>query len=143
MKFLIAAENNTLKSIIASRFERAAWYLVIDDHLRCICAIENLGPRTRENAIAIALKEGVAAVLSGALGLRTYNLLRLSNTKIAFAERITVREALEKLKKGLLAVVEPDAFQKTVCERIANRKERQKIFFKKELRGTVKRMLKS
>jgi predicted Fe-Mo cluster-binding NifX family protein len=86
----------------------------------------------REDVSTIALKEGVTTVLSGAIGLRAHNLLRLSNRKIAFAERITAREALEKLKKGLLTVLEPAAFQKTVCERIANRKERQKIFLKKE-----------
>jgi predicted Fe-Mo cluster-binding NifX family protein len=139
MKLLMAMEGNTLHSIVADRFESAAWYLIIDDHLICTAKMENLGPRTREGAIGLALKEGATAVLSGALGLRTYNLLRSSNTKIAFAARISAQEALKRLKKGSLTVIEPAAFQQAVCERIAIRKERQKIFLKKETRRSIKR----
>ncbi|MDP2885813.1 MAG: hypothetical protein Q8P51_12420 [Ignavibacteria bacterium] len=140
MKILVAAEGNTLNNLVAARFERGMWYLTVGDRMSLIRRVENLGPRARKTAIQQACKDGVETVVTGDLGLHSYNLVALYEMKVAIVPQMAVREALEKLKKGIFKVLDSSMIGEIAHEQVLRRMQQRMVFRGKETRGTIKRV---
>lgn len=138
MKILIAADGNTLDSRLSKRFGKAQWYLIVDDESLDVKAAQNVGPRDHHDIVPKAAAEGVETVITGNIGPRSYELMSSNNLKVALARNISAREALERLKKNDLRMLDAPTLKQSVEEHELHRRERRQQFGKGGARGRGK-----
>jgi len=102
MKTLIATEGSTLDSPVARRFERAAWYLIVDDEVHTLNACQPQSPHDHHKILARAAQDNVATVVAGKVGFGNLQLMSSFNFKVAYAHNMSAHEAVEKLSHGEL-----------------------------------------
>jgi predicted Fe-Mo cluster-binding NifX family protein len=112
MKVAISAQSGDIQALVDPRFGRAAWFIVADTESDEWAAIDN-----RENVEASGgagvqagtrvAEQGVKAVITGNVGPNAQKVLDAAGVRIYQAGNgVTVRDALARLAKGQLSVVD-------------------------------------
>jgi len=104
MKIAITAEGNTLESEVDPRFGRCSHFLIIDTDTMNFESISNesamaSGGAGIQAAQTIA-KSGVEAVVTGNMGPNAFQTLSAAKIKVFIGANGTIKEAIEKYKKG-------------------------------------------
>jgi predicted Fe-Mo cluster-binding NifX family protein len=115
MKVGVSATGMDLSARVDDRLGRCPWFLVVDSDSMDFTAIENLHAEEETGAGVAAAKDlidaQVDAVISGQVGPKAYEVLRALNIEIFLVSGgLTVKEALEELKKGELQKMEMRIF---------------------------------
>jgi len=106
MKVCVSATSDSLDSPVDLRFERSPYFIIMDLETMQFEVIPNpvssvLGGAGVQAAQIIAGK-GVKAVISGKVGPNAFQALSVAGIKIIKGAYGTVREAIEKYKRGEL-----------------------------------------
>ena len=104
MKVCVSATGNSLDAQVDPRFGRCSYFLVVDPETMQFEAISNealgaMGGAGIQAAQAIANK-GAEVLITGNVGPNAFQALSAAGIKIVTGISGTVREAVEKYKKG-------------------------------------------
>jgi len=104
MKICVTSESNSLDSKVDPRFGRCQYFIIIDTETLEFDAIPNsnieaIGGAGVQSGQLVAEKE-VKAVLTGNVGPNAYFTLRSAGIDVITKVSGTVKEAIEKYKKG-------------------------------------------
>ena len=115
MKVGVSASGRDLNARVDDRFGRCPWFLVVDSESLEFNAFENRHAQEGMGAGMAAAKDlidaHVDAVISGHVGPKAYEVLKALNIDIFLVSGgITVKDALEKLKRGGLSRMEMRVF---------------------------------
>ena len=115
MKVGISATGSDLSARVDDRFGRCPWFLVVDTDSLEFDALENRHAEEEMGAGVAAAKdlidERIDAAISGQVGPKAYEVLKALNVDIFLVSgSITVRDALERLKRGELRKMEMRIF---------------------------------
>lgn len=112
MKVLIAADGTSWESVVARRFEKAVWYLVIDSETKELEVYQNVFPHNHCNILLLASRLRVPVIVAGGMDTATARLMLSLNFRFGVATRITVRQTLEVMTTGLLQITDVSRFRK-------------------------------
>ena len=110
MKICVTSEEKTLDSKIDPRFGRCQYFLFIDTDTLQFEAMEN--PNNQSSGGAgiqsgqLMTSKGVKAVLTGNVGPNAFQTLKAAGIEIFVGISGTVKEALDKYKKGELKLTD-------------------------------------
>jgi predicted Fe-Mo cluster-binding NifX family protein len=104
MKICVSATGNSLDAQVDPRFGRCSYFLVVDPETMQFEAISNealgaMGGAGIQAAQAIA-NTGAEVLITGNVGPNAFQALSAAGIKIVTGISGTVREAVEKYKKG-------------------------------------------
>ncbi|MFA5410879.1 MAG: NifB/NifX family molybdenum-iron cluster-binding protein [Candidatus Omnitrophota bacterium] len=104
MKICISSESNTLDSKVDARFGRCRYFIILDTETLEFEAIQNPNIETMGGAgiqsAQLAASKQVKAVLAGNIGPNAFQTLQAAGIDIFSGVSGTVKEAVEKYKKG-------------------------------------------
>ena len=106
MKVAVTSQSNSLESEIDPRFGRCSYFLIIETDTMNFESISNesamsSGGAGIQAAQTIA-KTGVKVVVTGNMGPNAFQTLSAAGIKIFTGANGTIKEAIEKYKKGEL-----------------------------------------
>jgi predicted Fe-Mo cluster-binding NifX family protein len=107
-KIAITSEGPTLEDRVDPRFGRAAGFLLVDPDTMAASYVDNGESQIRAQGAGIQAAETVArngarAVLTGYVGPKAFQALAAAGIRVAQdLENITVREAVERYKRGAI-----------------------------------------
>jgi predicted Fe-Mo cluster-binding NifX family protein len=109
MKICVTASGNTLDVPIDPRFGRAAYLTIVDSENMAFETISNaasgaMGGAGIQAAQTLA-KKSVSVLITGNVGPNAFQALSAANIKIVTGASGTVREVVEKYKRGELREV--------------------------------------
>jgi len=115
MKVGVSASGRDLNARVDDRFGRCPWFLVVDSGSLEFNAFENGHAQEGMGAGMAAAKdlvdEHVDAVISGQVGPKAYEVLKAMDIDIFLVPgSITVKDALERFKRGELQQMEIKVF---------------------------------
>jgi predicted Fe-Mo cluster-binding NifX family protein len=105
-KIAITSEGPTLDDLVDPRFGRAAGFVVVDLETMGTHYIDNGGSQIMAQGAGIQAAEaiaraGVSCLLTGFVGPKAFQALSAAGVRIGQnLEGLTVREAVERFKKG-------------------------------------------
>jgi len=106
MKICLTSKGNNLDSLIDAKFGRCEYLLLVEPETLEVEAIPNIvtGARggTGIKAAQIIGDKGVKVLITGNVGPNAFKALSTLNIDIRICTSGTVREAIEKFKKGQL-----------------------------------------
>lgn len=109
MALLVAAEGRHLDAQVARRFEKAAWFLIIDPRSFTVETFHHALPHDQDGLLRRAGAEGITGVLTGGIGPMAFGLIRAQEIPVYTAEGLTVRQAVDRANEGVLSrCLEPD-----------------------------------
>lgn len=110
MKICVSSNDNSTDSTLDARFGRAAYFIISDTDTKGYEIIENNAAISGGGAgIAsgqLMVDKGVNAVITGNVGPNAMNVLKAAGIEIFKGAPVSVKENLEKFKKGLLNKVD-------------------------------------
>ena len=125
MKYLVSAVGKRRDARVARRFEKAAWYLIVDDASEVLDAYQNLSPQDHNRILVKAKEESVAAVVAGRIGSGSEQFIASLNLGIAHAKNGTVRDTIEEIRIGSIKIIEARTVKQHVEETILLRQKRR------------------
>jgi len=104
MKICVTSEGNSLDSKVDPRFGRCQYFIIVDTDTLQFKAIQNpnteaMGGAGIQSAQLVASKQ-IKAVLTGNVGPNAFQTLQAAGIDIFTGASGTVRETIEKYKKG-------------------------------------------
>ncbi len=109
-KVAISAEGKDLESKMDIHFGRAPYFIICDLETGACQALENPAAlEARGAGIAAAtflVEQGVDAVITGHCGPKAFAVLKAAGIKVAHTAGSTIKEVLEKCKKGQVTYIE-------------------------------------
>ncbi len=106
MKVAVSAVGDSLDSSVDPRFGRCAYFVIVDTENLSFEAIPNTSLYAASGAGIQAAQtlasRGVEAVITGNVGPNAYRALAAAGIKVITGATGTVKEAVEKYKKGEL-----------------------------------------
>ncbi|MGC9073742.1 MAG: NifB/NifX family molybdenum-iron cluster-binding protein [Caldisericum sp.] len=100
----ITSSGNTLDSIVDPRFGRCPYFIIVDTDTMQFKVIENSGMGRQGgagvNAAQLLVDEGVQVLISGNVGPNAEQALKSGGIRIITGVSGTVKEVIEKLKRG-------------------------------------------
>jgi predicted Fe-Mo cluster-binding NifX family protein len=109
MNICVSAYSGSLDAEVDSRFGRCAYFVIVDSETMEFNAISNDSTGAAHGAGIQAAQTvanmGVEVVITGNVGPNAYSVLSAAGIKIVTGVSGTVREAVEKYKKGQLEEV--------------------------------------
>lgn len=104
MKIGISSSGNTLDSFVDSRFGRCPYFIIVDTDTMQFKVINNSGAGRQGgagiNAAQLIIDEGVEVLISGNIEPNAEQALKASNVKILTGLSGTIKEVVEKFKRG-------------------------------------------
>lgn len=104
MKICVTSQGNNLDAQVDQRFGRCQYFVVVDSETMQFKAIENKGVNERGGAgvrsAQFLINEGVEVLITGDVGPNAAQALASSEIKIITGTSGTIKEVLEKFKKG-------------------------------------------
>lgn len=115
MRIGVSATGRDLNARVDGRFGRCPWFLLVDSDSLEFEAVENRhaeeGMGAGMGAARDLIDGRVEAVISGQVGPKAYEVLKAVNIDIFLAPgSITVKDALERVKRGELRKMEMRVF---------------------------------
>jgi len=110
MKIAVTSKSNNLESEIDPRFGRCSYFLIVDtdtmsfEHLSNESAMASGGAGIQ--AAQNVAKTGVEVVVTGNMGPNAFQTLSAAGIRVFTGANGTVKEAVEKYKKGELKEAE-------------------------------------
>ena len=106
MKICVSAESNSLDAPIDPRFGRCPYFVIVDSETMQFEAVPNMASGTMggagiQAAQTIASK-GAKVLITGNVGPNAFQALSAAGIKIVTGASGTVREVVEKYKRGEL-----------------------------------------
>jgi predicted Fe-Mo cluster-binding NifX family protein len=115
VKVLIAATGATLDSAVAKRFGHAPYYLYVDATTMEIQAIDNSEHHDETHAIIPRMVDlGVEVFITGNIGPQAFRLARSLKRQVALARQMSASEALDKLQRGELKILEAPTLKHSI-----------------------------
>ena len=109
MKICVSAFSGSLDAEVDSRFGRCAYFVIVDSETMEFNAVSNESSSAAHGAGIQAAQTvanmGVEVVLTGNVGPNAFSVLSAAGIKIVTGASGSVREAVEKYKKGQLKEV--------------------------------------
>lgn len=107
MKIAISTTGENLDCPIDERFGRASQFLLYDLEQDTYCLIDNKQNLTSPQGAGIQAAQNIInaeadVVITGNVGPKAFRTLNAGKIKIYLVTGVTVREALQQYKKGLL-----------------------------------------
>lgn len=106
MKVCVSSSGNSIESILDPRFGRATFFIFADTDTMEIESIENpaasVGGGAGITSAQLMVDRGIEAVITGNVGPNAMNVLRTANIQLYKGSPVTVKENIDKFKKGLL-----------------------------------------
>ena len=110
MKIAITAKGNTLESEVDPRFGRCSHFLIVDTDTMSFESISNESAMASGGAGIQAAqtmaKAEVEAVVTGNMGPNAFQTLSAAKIKVFIGANGTIKESIEKYKKGELKETE-------------------------------------
>ncbi len=110
MKIAITAKANNLESEIDPRFGRCSYFLIVDTDTMSFESISNESSMASGGAgiqaAQTVAKAGVEVVVTGNMGPNAFQTLSAAGIMVFTGANGTVKEAIEKYKKGELKKTE-------------------------------------
>jgi predicted Fe-Mo cluster-binding NifX family protein len=104
MKICVSSTSNNLESPIDPRFGRCAYLIIVDSETMQFEAIPNMAAGATGGAgiqaAQSAANRGVKVVITGNVGTNAFDALSAAGVEIVTGASGTVREVVEKFKKG-------------------------------------------
>lgn len=106
MKICVTSSGNTLDALVDPRFGRAAYLTIVDSESMAFEAMPNaaagaMGGAGIQAAQTLA-KRGVYVLITGNVGPNAFQALKSAGVKIVVGANGTIREVIEKFKRGEL-----------------------------------------
>ncbi len=106
MKVCFSSIGNSADSVMDPRFGRAAYFAIADTETMEFEMIENAASASGGGAGItsgqLMVDKGVKAVVTGNVGPNAMNVLKTAEIEIFKGSPVSLKENLEKFKKGLL-----------------------------------------
>jgi predicted Fe-Mo cluster-binding NifX family protein len=106
MKVCLSSNGNSSDSIMDPRFGRAAYFAIADTETMMFEIIENSAAASGGGAGItsgqLMVDKGVKAVITGNVGPNAMNVLKAAGIDIYKGAAVSLKENLEKFKKGFL-----------------------------------------
>ncbi len=106
MKICVTSTGNTLDSSVDPRFGRAAYLIIVDSENMIFEAVANTAAGNMSGAGIQAAQtianKGAKVLITGNVGPNAFQALSATGTKIVTGAFGTVREVVEKYKRGEL-----------------------------------------
>lgn len=106
MKICVSATSNNLEAQLDPRFGRCAYLLIVDSETMQFEAIPNMAAGATGGAgiqaAQTAADKGAKVVITGNVGPNAFGALSAAGVEIMTGATGTVKEAVEKFKKGEL-----------------------------------------
>jgi predicted Fe-Mo cluster-binding NifX family protein len=107
MKICVTATANSLDAQIDPRFGRCSYFVIVDSETMQFQAIPNTAANVTGGAGIQAAQtianEGVKMLITGNVGPKAFQALSAAGIEVATGAFGTVREAVEKFKRGELS----------------------------------------
>jgi predicted Fe-Mo cluster-binding NifX family protein len=104
MKVAVSSTGNSLDSQVDPRFGRCQVILVVDTETLKVEALSNTSVGVAHGAgvgaAQVVASKGINAVITGSVGPNAYSALNAAGVKIYTGVNGTVRDAVERLRKG-------------------------------------------
>jgi predicted Fe-Mo cluster-binding NifX family protein len=106
VKICVTSSGNTLDALVDPRFGRAAYLTIVDSESMAFEAVPNaaagaMGGAGIQAAQTLA-NRGVSVLITGNVGPNAFQALKSSGVKIVVGASGTIREVIEKFKRGEL-----------------------------------------
>jgi len=106
MKICVSAEASSLDAQIDPRFGRCQYFIIVDTETMEFKAVQNTAIASMHGAGIQAAQfirnEGATAVITGNVGPNAFQALSAAGVKVITGVSGTVREAVERYKRGEL-----------------------------------------
>jgi len=106
MKVAVSSTGKTLESAVEPRFGRCSWFLIVETGDMTSEALSNesvaLGGGAGIQSAQFIVSKGATAVLTGNCGPNAMSALSAAGVNVILGQTGTVREAVERFKKGEL-----------------------------------------
>ena len=106
MKICVTAIANSLEASIDPRFGRCPYFIIVDSETMQYEAIPNMASQAMSGAgiqaVQIIASKGVKVVITGNVGPNAFQALSAARIKVVTGAYGTVKEAIEKYKRGEL-----------------------------------------
>lgn len=106
MKICVTAAGNTLEAPVDPRFGRAAYFIIVDSETMGFEVVPNTAASVMSGAGIQAsqtiAKKGVNVIITGNVGPNAFQALASAGIRIVVGAYGTVREVIEKYKRGEL-----------------------------------------
>ena len=110
MKIAVSSKSNNLDSEIDPRFGRCSYFLIVDTDTMCFESISNESSMASGGAgiqaAQTVAKTGAKAVVTGNMGPNAFQTLSAAGIMVFTGATGTIKEAIEKYKKGELKKIE-------------------------------------
>jgi predicted Fe-Mo cluster-binding NifX family protein len=111
MKIAISAQGNTLNSMVDPRFGRASYFIFIDPETQEMDTAENRQNLQLPQGAGIQAAQTVVdhkaqVLLTGNCGPKAFQVLRAAKIRVATGVSGTVREVLDRYRRGELSLAE-------------------------------------
>jgi predicted Fe-Mo cluster-binding NifX family protein len=111
MKIAVSARGKTLESEMDPRFGRAAYFILVDPATMAFEVLENKQNLSLPQGAGIQAAQTVAdhgakVVITGNCGPKAFRVLQAAGVQVAVGLTGTVREGLERFKKGEVEVAQ-------------------------------------
>lgn len=107
MKIAVSAVGNTLDAQVDRRFGRCSNFIIVDSETMTFEAIPNVAADAMGGAgiqaAQMIASEGVKVLITGNVGPNAFQTLSSAGIEIVVGASGTVRESVEKFKKGELS----------------------------------------
>jgi predicted Fe-Mo cluster-binding NifX family protein len=106
MKVAVSSTGKNLDSVIDPRFGRCSWFVIVETDDMSFEAFSNesvaLGGGAGIQSAQFIVSKGATAVLTGNCGPNAMSALSAAGVKVILGQAETVREAVERFKRGEL-----------------------------------------
>jgi predicted Fe-Mo cluster-binding NifX family protein len=106
MKICVSATSNSLDSLVDPRFGRCPYFIIVDSETMQYEAIPNPAVYAASGAgvqaVQLIASKGVEVVITGNVGPNAFQALSAMGVKVVVGAYGTVKEVVEKYKKGEL-----------------------------------------
>jgi len=104
VKICVTSSGNTLDALVDPRFGRAAYLTIVDSESMAFEVVPNaaagaMGGAGIQAAQTLA-NRGVSVLITGNVGPNAFQALKSSGVKIVVGASGTIREVIEKFKRG-------------------------------------------
>lgn len=106
MKICVSSNGSSVDSNLDPRFGRTVYFIIADTETMESESIENAAAASGGGAGItsgqLMVDKGVAVVITGNVGPNAMNVLKAANIEVYHGTAASVKENIEKFKKGLL-----------------------------------------